>query len=82
MLTLNYLKVAKAAQYCAAYCTSIYYAELWCQEKLKRKYKDNKDQSLTSLELICKDESEDTKALLLNIFEEVLKVAGKTEFDL
>nr|XP_046474200.1 serine-protein kinase ATM isoform X2 [Neodiprion pinetum] len=32
---LNYLHVAKAAQYCSAYFTSVLYAELWCEKLLK-----------------------------------------------
>ncbi|XP_043278372.1 serine-protein kinase ATM [Venturia canescens] len=32
---LEYLYIAKAAQYCSAYFTSVLYAELWCQSLLQ-----------------------------------------------
>lgn len=32
---LDYLYIAKAAQYCSAYFTSVLYAELWCQSMLQ-----------------------------------------------
>lgn len=34
-LALDYLLIAKAAQYCSAYFTSVLYAELWCESVLR-----------------------------------------------
>ena len=34
-LALDYLFIAKAAQYCSAYFTSVLYAELWCESILQ-----------------------------------------------
>ncbi|KAK0178060.1 hypothetical protein PV328_002041 [Microctonus aethiopoides] len=40
-LKLNYLHIAKAAQYCSAYFTSVLYAELFCQIKLQQTYRSD-----------------------------------------
>lgn len=34
-LELNYLMVAKAAEFCAAHFSALLYSELWCQAKVQ-----------------------------------------------
>ncbi|CAH1112514.1 unnamed protein product [Psylliodes chrysocephalus] len=35
-LTVDYLKVAKAAEFCANHFSALYYSELWCQEMIEK----------------------------------------------
>lgn len=65
---LNYLQIAKAAQYCSAYFTSVLYAELWCEKFLCKC--SSIDYVLTSIDFICETDSENGRVL-----QEILREA-------
>ncbi|XP_024944918.1 serine-protein kinase ATM isoform X2 [Cephus cinctus] len=66
-LDLDYINIAKAAQYCSAYFTSILYAELWCESLLngRRIIKE-----LPLIDYICEEYPEKGKVL-----QDILKEA-------
>ncbi|KAJ8917850.1 hypothetical protein NQ315_010763 [Exocentrus adspersus] len=79
-LELNYLKVAKAAEFCAAHFSSLQYSELWCQAKVqklegKKKICENSVGS-TVLDFIFENEEEAVGEALQNIFRNAYKAIG------
>lgn len=69
-LNLNYLHVAKGAQFCSAHFTSILYAELWCYNILDSNMTSAKNM-LSVLDYVCKTEDADLTDALQNILREV-----------
>ncbi|XP_008559414.1 serine-protein kinase ATM [Microplitis demolitor] len=61
ILKLNYLHIAKAAQYCSAYFTSVLYAELYC-ETFKRETTESID-NISTIDFICEKNNTDGKSL-------------------
>ncbi|XP_046739148.1 serine-protein kinase ATM isoform X2 [Diprion similis] len=68
---LNYLHIAKAAQYCSAYFTSVLYAELWCEKLLKEC--PVIDYSMP-IDYICEIETENGKVLQEILREACIKI--------
>ncbi|KAG8040922.1 hypothetical protein G9C98_001910 [Cotesia typhae] len=61
ILKLNYLHIAKAAQYCSAYFTLVLYAELYC-ETIKKSVAERPD-NISTIDYICEVNSNDGKSL-------------------
>ncbi|CAD6215508.1 GSCOCG00000317001-RA-CDS [Cotesia congregata] len=61
ILKLNYLHIAKAAQYCSAYFTSVLYAELYC-ETIKKSVAERPD-NISTIDYICEVNYNDGKSL-------------------
>ncbi|KAF2897556.1 hypothetical protein ILUMI_08624 [Ignelater luminosus] len=80
-LSLNYLHVGQAAQFCTAHFTALLYVELWCQERLNeiRSSTTNYSSSLTPLDIICQNEEPKIRQALQNILRGSYKEVG--EFD-
>lgn len=74
-LELDYLKVAKAAEFCAAHFTALLYCQLWCQAKVEQLELDQKiiDSSvgLTVLDFIFENEEDHIGEALQNILRNV-----------
>lgn len=67
-LDINYLHIAKAAYDCSSYFTAVFYAELWCRQKIQSSQQYRKDtRRLNIIEYICQqhhDESEIMQKIL------------------
>lgn len=73
-LTINYLKVAKAAEFCASHFNALYYSELWCQTRIEELQEQDRSlchQRSTFLDTIYENESEDVGETLHNILRNV-----------
>lgn len=73
---MDYLKVAKAAQYCGAFCSSIYYAELWCNDQLRDKKNIRDQMFLTRVEVLRDSISEEAKSMLQDVLDEAYLQLG------
>lgn len=73
-LNINYLKVSKAAEFCASHFSALLYAELWCQSKLEKLQDENKilcEQRSSFLDTIYDNECEEVGEALHNILRHV-----------
>lgn len=73
-LAINYLKVAKAAEFCASHFNALYYSELWCQTRIEELQEQDKSlchQRSTFLDTIYENESEVVGETLHNILRNV-----------
>lgn len=70
-VNLNYLHVAKAAQFCMAYFTSVFYAELWCNNKTSEA---DKLPGTSRLEYLCQHDAENGSVLQSVLFEAYTKI--------
>ncbi|KAJ8960033.1 hypothetical protein NQ318_009470 [Aromia moschata] len=76
-LDLNYLKVAKAAEFCAAHFSALLYSELWCHAKIqeiegRKKY----NVGLTKLDVIYENEEEQIGEALQDILRNAYRAVG------
>lgn len=75
VLSLNYLQVARAAQFCSAYFTSLLYVDLWAHEQVKeirnRGNQSTLSQGPSTLDLVIQCESPDIQEELQLILREV-----------
>lgn len=70
-LSLDYLKVAQAAQFCSAHFTALLYVELWCQTRLENLNLSEKHYTLTLLDFICQKEDPQIQQSLQSIMRKV-----------
>ncbi|XP_018573379.1 serine-protein kinase ATM [Anoplophora glabripennis] len=79
-LELNYLKVAKAAEFCAAHFSALLYSELWCQAKIQELENCQKTADYligsTMLDFIYENEEECVGEALQNILRNAYKAIG------
>ncbi|KAJ8933927.1 hypothetical protein NQ314_013683 [Rhamnusium bicolor] len=79
-LELNYLKVAKGAEFCAAHFTALLYSELWCQARLQDIQNGRQNSELlvgsTMLDVIYENEEEKVGEALQNILRNAYKAIG------
>ncbi|CAH1170506.1 unnamed protein product [Phaedon cochleariae] len=78
-LNINYLKVAKSAEFCAAHFSALLYAELWCQLKIEDI--QNQDVSYcekrsTMLDFIYEHQGAEVGEALQNILRNAYKSIG------
>ncbi|KAJ8978033.1 hypothetical protein NQ317_013561 [Molorchus minor] len=74
-LKLDYLKVAKAAEFCSAHFTSLLYSELWCQARMQEIEKNQKNLEYvvqTKLDIIYEIEEEQIGEALQDILRNEL----------
>ncbi|KAK9874965.1 hypothetical protein WA026_005780 [Henosepilachna vigintioctopunctata] len=76
MLDLDYLKIAKAAQYCNAYFTSLLYVELWCHSKVASQEHESNCFKSTILDFIHEIETQDVQLAIVNILRSSYKAIG------
>lgn len=74
-MEINYLKVAKAAEFCAAHFSALLYSELWCQAKVQELENCQKTVDYlvgsTMLDFIFENEEECVGEALQNILRNV-----------
>lgn len=73
-LDINYLKVAKAAEFCSSHFSALFYSEIWCQTKIDILQEQDKslcDQRSTFLDTIYENEGEEVGETLHNILRNV-----------
>lgn len=75
-LDLDYLKVAKAAQYCGAFCSSLYCAEIFCKEQLRDENLVQNQSILMQAKLLQDNLAEDAKSMLQNVLDEAYLQLG------
>nr|CAI5844505.1 unnamed protein product [Callosobruchus analis] len=78
-LNINFLKAAKAAEFCSAHFTALLYSDLWCQTKIDGILDRNKqltEQRFTMLDTIYENESEEIGEALQNILRNAYKAVG------
>lgn len=68
---LNYLHIAKAAQSCSAYFTSVLYAELWCEQFLRE---NSTADYLTPIDYVCEIEPDNGKVLQKILKDACIKI--------
>ncbi|XP_044756174.1 serine-protein kinase ATM isoform X2 [Coccinella septempunctata] len=71
---LDYLKIAKAAQYCSAYFTSLLYTEIWCHSKVETI--DSYSFKSSILDLIHESDEGELSLAVLNILRSSYKAIG------
>lgn len=80
-LTLNYLHVAQAAQFCTAHFTALLYVELWSQERIRELISHNvlfSVSGLTPLDIIIQNEESSIQQAVRNILREVFDSKQQT----
>ncbi|XP_028138214.2 serine-protein kinase ATM-like [Diabrotica virgifera virgifera] len=81
-LTVNSLKVAKAAAFCANHFCALYYSELWCQQIVENLQSENPvycEQRSTMIDFIYEHEEPEVGETLHNILRNAYKSIG--DFD-
>ncbi|XP_045467917.1 serine-protein kinase ATM isoform X2 [Harmonia axyridis] len=76
-LDLDYLKIAKAAQYCSAYFTSLLYTEIWCHSKVEVNNSFSFKSSI--LDFIHETNNEESSLAILNILRSSYKAIGDVD---
>ncbi|VEN39029.1 unnamed protein product [Callosobruchus maculatus] len=78
-LNINFLKAAKAAEFCSAHFTALLYSDLWCQTKIDGILDRNKqlaEQRFSMLDTIYENETEEIGEALQNILRNAYKAIG------
>lgn len=73
-LNINYLNVAKAAEFCSSHFNALFYSELWCQERIETLQGQDKslcDQRSSFLDTIYENENEEIGETLHNVLRNV-----------
>lgn len=73
-LDINYLKVGKAAEFCASHFSALFYLDLWCQNKIEVIQEENTnlcEQRSSFLDNIYEHENEEVGEALHNILRNV-----------
>ncbi|CAH1112513.1 unnamed protein product [Psylliodes chrysocephalus] len=81
-LTVDYLKVAKAAEFCANHFSALYYSELWCQEMIEKIQREDStycEKRSTMIDNIYEKADQEFGETLHNILRNAYKSIG--EFD-
>ncbi|KAG5880543.1 hypothetical protein JTB14_026776 [Gonioctena quinquepunctata] len=78
-LSIDYLKVAKAAEFCSAHFSALFYSELWCQTKIEQIQNENYSychQRSTMIDFIYEHEGSEVGEALQNILRNAYKAIG------
>lgn len=77
-LSVSFLHVAYAAQFCRAYFTSLLYTELWVESLKSELYSSSDNSNMIPLDVVCKKFPDDGQ-VLLNILWEDFKELGERD---
>ncbi|XP_056641369.1 serine-protein kinase ATM isoform X1 [Diorhabda sublineata] len=78
----DYLKISKAAEFCANHFSALYYSEIWCQNKIDEIQNENPtylEQRSTMIDFIYEHEHPEYSETLHNILRNAYKAIG--DFD-
>lgn len=80
---MDYLKVAKAAEFCANHFSALYYSELWCQEMIEKIQREDStycEKRSTMIDNIYEKADQEFGETLHNILRNVSKLDFRNNY--
>lgn len=73
-LNIDYLKVAKASEFCSSYFSALFYSELWCQSKIKEMQEEDEkvcERRSSMIDIIYERQGQEVGEALQNLLRNV-----------